>query len=584
MLRWGLLASTAVTYLATACPTVLGGDNGEFSTLLHDGGVAHPPGYPAYTLWLRLFGLIPTFSPAHGAAMATALLGVAAVMMLRQACIETGASELAATVAAGVFAFSPLAWDLATHAEVFALNALLAAAIMTLASPRSSLSAERRAPLLAAVAGLGLANHHSIVLMIGTGAVGFVIAVLSTSHRLRTLAVSLAALALGLTPYAYTYLQGAVHDGRWVWGETSTLPGLLHHVMRADYGTTRLALADQPTQPLAQLSFLGIHLLEASLFVLAPVVLLGLVVALRPPRDGARAAWWVRASIALSFVLSGPLFVSLFNIAPTGTGRHVVERFHLLPWACLVPFLAVGMDALLARLPARTSVRHGAGLLGVVAAFALHLPQQRQSASPVVEDYLRNTLAAAPPHAVILGSGDMELFGFLYADRALGLRPDVTFLDPVMMLYPWYHRRLSAQLAVDLVHPVGKSLPLGALIRQLMSSGHPVLLAAELDSRALGAFTIYPLGPLLVVEPGDRQPPSPAELEARNLRIAAGYQVHGGFSTDPNSWEASAQRAYARPWRELARTWMAAGMSVDAERDRQRAALFLPWRHGSNRD
>src|SRR5207248_5165995 len=39
-----------VIYLATVSPTVNFIDSGELITALHEPGVAHPPGYPLYTL------------------------------------------------------------------------------------------------------------------------------------------------------------------------------------------------------------------------------------------------------------------------------------------------------------------------------------------------------------------------------------------------------------------------------------------------------------------------------------------------------------------------------------------------------
>ena len=41
-------------YLATTCPTVYFGDSGELIAAADSLGVAHPPGYPLYTLLGRL--------------------------------------------------------------------------------------------------------------------------------------------------------------------------------------------------------------------------------------------------------------------------------------------------------------------------------------------------------------------------------------------------------------------------------------------------------------------------------------------------------------------------------------------------
>src|SRR5438552_1309526 len=62
---------TAALYTTTATRYVLGGDNAEFVALAADGGVAHPPGYPLYVLYLRALHGIPAATPAHAAALAT---------------------------------------------------------------------------------------------------------------------------------------------------------------------------------------------------------------------------------------------------------------------------------------------------------------------------------------------------------------------------------------------------------------------------------------------------------------------------------------------------------------------------------
>ena len=53
----GLLAF--LLYLITACPTVYFGDSGELIAAAESLGVAHPPGYPLYTLLGRLFAMLP---------------------------------------------------------------------------------------------------------------------------------------------------------------------------------------------------------------------------------------------------------------------------------------------------------------------------------------------------------------------------------------------------------------------------------------------------------------------------------------------------------------------------------------------
>src|SRR4051812_32104974 len=69
-------------YLTTAARTVQGGDAGEFALLGNLGGVAHPPGYPLYSLLARLGAALPTGGAFFRVAVVSALCGATATAVL----------------------------------------------------------------------------------------------------------------------------------------------------------------------------------------------------------------------------------------------------------------------------------------------------------------------------------------------------------------------------------------------------------------------------------------------------------------------------------------------------------------------
>ncbi|CAL8300249.1 unnamed protein product [Boreogadus saida] len=80
---WTLTAVTvacvAALYVPTVQRTVPGGDSGELITAACELGVAHPPGYPTFTLLARLaMGILPSLSPAHSVSLMCGLLGALA--------------------------------------------------------------------------------------------------------------------------------------------------------------------------------------------------------------------------------------------------------------------------------------------------------------------------------------------------------------------------------------------------------------------------------------------------------------------------------------------------------------------------
>jgi hypothetical protein len=168
----GLLVLGAYLWLA---PThVVDGDNAELSTLGAIGGVPHPTGYPLYAMYLRVMQWIPGASAAHTAALATALIGAASIVMLHAAARAWGARPIAATFACAIIAAAPVVAELNTEAEVFALNNLVAATILWLAANKGPLRGLWRAGGLGLVAGLGLCDHVTCVLLAPIGIMGVV--------------------------------------------------------------------------------------------------------------------------------------------------------------------------------------------------------------------------------------------------------------------------------------------------------------------------------------------------------------------------------------------------------------------------
>lgn len=47
----------------------------------------------------------------------------------------------------------------------------------------------------------------------------------------------------GFLPYIYLPISSYLNTARWSWGDQTTLPGLLTHLLRAEYGTFSLVYA-----------------------------------------------------------------------------------------------------------------------------------------------------------------------------------------------------------------------------------------------------------------------------------------------------------------------------------------------------
>jgi hypothetical protein len=538
--RGGLVVlAVAALYLWVAPAHVVDGDNAELATLGGLGGAAHPPGYPLYVLWLRAWSWLPG-SPAHSAALATALLGAASIAMLHAACRAWGARPAAASLACALFAGAPVVLQMYSEAEVFALNGLVVAAVLWLAAVAGPVRGIARAALLGLVAGLGLANQLTCALVAPIGFVGVARAVRERGAIAAAAAVG--GLVIGVAPYAYL-LVAPVHAG--TWGDVHGLRDVVAMWLRADYGgPTMLATDRADVSAVTSLGALASTLGRTWLWLPALAGLAGALVFVVRARDGRepRAGWiaWLA-----SFVLAGPLLAARFNIAPTGTGRWVVDRFHMLPALLLAVPIACGLEYVVARL--RPGLAAGLPLAVLAVAAGAALPRLARVHSPAVEAQVRAMLAGLPACAVVIGVSDDVGSGVDYVQLALGERPDVQYVREPMLGLPWYRARLEA-----------RGLELDGLVDAALADGRAVYVERR-HPELLAKFAHYPYGIFTrLVAPGAPRP-SEREVVEQNRALFASIDLAYPRPAADDEWPALVHRRYALAWRTIGELAAASG-------------------------
>jgi hypothetical protein len=571
----GVIVGALILYLLTANRWVQGGDNGEFSLLFHTSGVAHPSGYPLYTLYLQAMSWLPSSSPAHGASIATTFLGAGSLLALYWACMRWGVRAYAAAPAVAIFAFSRLPWQSATAAEVFALHALLGALVVALSAPGGSRHGLQRAALLGLVAGLGLSNNHTLVLLAPLGLRGVWTAGAEAGSRLYAFGVALLMFLIGLTPYAA--LPWLASHGGWAWGDVTTADGLLHHVLRRDFGTFSFGIYGSERTPVLQTTALLKHLIIDSFGIGLALALAG-VSALWHRRLPGRDRRYDTIALLLAWLCAGPLLVSLMNLRPTGFSLVVIERFYLLPQLLLVVPAAVAMEWMVMRMRWHARSVWPSTVIVSCICVTLHLEAIHELHRPTAQQYITNTLQQLPDNAVLFSTGDHRTFGYMYAQQALGLRPDVLALDPVLLTYPWYRARIQERLGEPLAGaPVdgGNGFNSLFLMEQLMFRGRAVYLT-DLWSDSVRRLPLHQEGALFRIT-SPNEPPVPVdELYEKTVAIFNGYVLDNDYEATMSTWAALVYEDYARPWFVLGQSFERAGNAAMAARMYEVYERFMP--------
>ncbi len=577
----GIAALLTLCFLAVygvgAATTVQGADAAEFMLIAGGGGLAHPPGYPLFSTMVRLFHhVIPWGSAAWHASLSAAALGAAAVGVTYLAVAQLTRQPLAAITAACSIGFFPSFWQYATVSEVFTGGvltfALLAWCVAAIDGGR--LGTRAGAALLGAACGLGTAHHHTLVLAAPLAAWGGWLLwrrARSTVHRVWVTLI----LMGGLFSTMATNLLSMLPGGNWRWGHTETWTGLLRHLLRSDYGTTKIA---------AQSSFghVGSNI-EAWAFALLVGFMLTAGVGLLGLAAGLHRRQWRGYTVALtlSLLLTGPVFVSMFGLDPVGMAKVLLARFYVFSAGLFAIAIGLGAAVVLAR-------TGRAGLVLVAALIGLQLARSHQQnlshrGWTVLDDYLRSSLSALEPDCLLVVSDDYQVFPLLYLQEIEGLRPDVTVVAAGMLGFPWYRDRISARdptLRLDGAAIGGfnedRSVP--ALVEENLPL-RPVYMSFGLAGRPAiveGVPAMAPSPAIVMRVYGDALPP-PWEVESDLREALAHVDLKSGPVTNhqwAETWEAEAWRQYGIAIEALGAAWRAQGSPEQADRCDAAATAF----------
>ena len=172
--RWTIPSALAITvlsaYLLTMGQTVGEADTFEFQVVAPTLGIAHPTGYPLLILIGKLFSLIPLGQVAWRVNLVSVTFATAAAVLLYFSLTRLTGQRVVSALAAMCLAFSRVFWSQATLVEVYPLNAAFVTAILLLligqvSAPSASNASRKWLFALAALYGLSLTNHLTMVIM-----------------------------------------------------------------------------------------------------------------------------------------------------------------------------------------------------------------------------------------------------------------------------------------------------------------------------------------------------------------------------------------------------------------------------------
>jgi hypothetical protein len=439
-----ILFFSGVVYFKTLAPTVSWIDSGELATACFSLGIAHPTGYPVYTLIGRLFSLLPLGSPVQNLNLLSLffisfsnlflfLVLLAIFEFLFPELPESWRSYIS-LVSTLIFSFSPTLWSQATSNEVYALNSLLNAILFYLILSQLNLKSRGKLAqsdkylyLFFFLYGLSFGNHLSTVLLLPGFIFLFLMIYRKSFFEKKRVLLLLSFFILGISVYLYLPIRSSLNPIL-NWGDPSSLSNLKRHISGWQYRVWMFSESSQAFWESLR-NYLRLFYSQFPLYFL-PWVILGFVTLLKKN-------WKVFISLLSIFIFTifyginyqvpdiDPYFLPSFLVAAGWLGCGIAWLFVLLRRGRYAPrAVAVILIILFSCLPLVNLFRN------------YFMPDE--SRSYFAYDYAENILRSIKKDSIVLTKIWDHYSPWLYLKYVENKRPDVRFIDTELSRRSWY--------------------------------------------------------------------------------------------------------------------------------------------------
>jgi hypothetical protein len=448
-------------YLRTAAPTIFWGDGIELSAVCATAGIAHPTGYPLFTILGYIVCRFFPGNPALGTNLLCALFGSLAsgffFLTLRSVLNMTSPTwflhphyrDIVALAFALLLSFSRTFWFHATITEVYSLHLLFVILLLWIFFEYVQKGGTKRIVAFFGLWGLGFSNHM-LTLTLAPLAVIMLCISIQRKVNWRVFPVLFAFFLLGLSFYLYLPLRAASRPDL-NWGDPSNLKNFLWVISGGSFRNERF-LMESPGTPFtlprfgifAVNRFLHfafwmaeeIYLFKDHVFLLKSLVCIFL---------SGTALWGAVRILLLSkssfaglmgYLVFGWIMVVAYNIID-------IEPYFLSIFPGLLILIMLGLLNILhiveeTFFERKINFLAYAFLLLPLMALGSHYRTQDKSQQTQACEYGLKILQKTPRRSMILTFSDNDIYILWYLQKALELRPDVTIVGANFIHSGWY--------------------------------------------------------------------------------------------------------------------------------------------------
>lgn len=440
-----------IVYVTTLAPGLYFIDTGELAAVCVKLGIAHPTGYPLFTILGSIFSKLPLGDYIYRLNIMCALLSSVTALvfynMMYFILIELNLNKeqekstrfftdeknpLTAIIisfsGAMVLAFSSTFWNTSNSLEVYSLHVLLVVTVMFLflKAGNSYVKGDNDLKhwlIFAFVLGLSFTNHLTTIFL----SVGFLYLYFAVNGfgkmSFRKIFYMIVPFVLALSVYVYFFVRG---DNTVIaWGNPVTWDNFMRHVSGKQFSVWMFTSTGSASKQFSH--FVNIYPKE---FFYIPVIIaiFGIV------------ETFLKQKRFFYFTLLLFVFNILYAI---NYDIHDIDTYFLLAFVVTSIWFALGLKFLFAKM--KISGLAAVSLSLIIPAFSIYgnYDENNLKNSHFVKEYTNNVFSSAREKSIIMSTQwDFWVSASFYEQYVHNIRPDVFVIDKELMRKSWYLKHL----------------------------------------------------------------------------------------------------------------------------------------------
>lgn len=447
-----------IVYLFTLAPTVTFIDSGELAAVASTLGIAHPTGYPLFTIIGWIFSNLPIASTViYKLNVMSAFFSSLSIFFFFKLILLISNNYFSNTTVEAknvssakkyltyipaissslILAFSKTFWSQATAIEVYSLHALFLSLILFLFLKanlqRTAIERINKNEinktwfLFTFILGLSFTNHLTTILLAPALLYMYFVVSGFSKNSLKNIFRLTIPFIIGLSVYLYLPVR-ASSVPLINWGNPVDLEKILWHVSGKQY---RVWIFSSTESAAKQLNYFINELPNEFNFVFLLIAMIGI--------------WYIFTKSRQLFIFSLLLFVGcvLYSI---NYDIHDIDSYFLLAYLTLTLWITFGIQWIIEKIKTTRALRVISVSIVVVSIipFFINIKQNDESKNHLVEDYTKNMFGCIEPNGVIISyQWDYFVSATYYFQFVDNYRTDVIVIDKELLRRSWYYKQLQ---------------------------------------------------------------------------------------------------------------------------------------------